>query len=227
MNTNIKYWSLKGHKLFGSLSNSQINELCIIKRFQKAKKGEVMYFTEDGVQRVYILTKGMIKIMSLDLNGEEVIRDVVHEGDLFGELHLDVGEGDDTEYAQALSSDVSVCTFKLSDFESILVKNPALALSYTKFVGLKLKRLQNKYSNLLLKDVRARLTVFLKEWAFREGCYKEGCYRLRNYLTQEDMAKIICSSRQAVTETMNKLQSEGLLDYNRKTISINDINALR
>jgi CRP-like cAMP-binding protein len=227
MNTDIKYWILKGHKLFSTLSNSQIKELCVIKRFQKAQKGEIVYFRDDGVQRVYILEKGMLKIVSLDTDGNEIVKDIVHQGDLFGEIHLDRSEGDEMEYAQALSTEVRICTFRLEDLEVLLEKNPELALSYTKFVGLKLKKLHNRYTNLFLKDVRSRLTHFLKEWATNEGKLDSGKYELRNYLTQEDLAKIICSSRQTVTETMNKLQAEGLLDYNRKTIMIKDLNALK
>lgn len=227
MNTDIKYWTLKGHKLFSTLSNSQIKELCVIKRFQKAKKGEIVYFTNDGVPRVYILEKGMIKIISIDQEGNETIKDIIHQGDLFGEISLDKTTDEDTEYAQALSSEVRICTFRLEDLEGILEKNPGLALSYTKFVGLKLKRLHNRYSNLFLKDVRTRLTHFLKEWATNEGKETGGVYELHNYLTQEDLAKIICSSRQTVTETMNKLQAEGLLTYNRKTITIHGFNTLK
>jgi CRP/FNR family transcriptional regulator len=52
-----------------------------------------------------------------------------------------------------LSDDVAICSFLMSDFEDLL-RNPSLALSYTKFVGLKMKRIKNSYANLISKDAK-------------------------------------------------------------------------
>ena len=57
---------------------------------------------------------------------------------LFGHLELDEGD-EGNEYAKALTPEVSICSFLQSDFEQLMLKHPDLALSYTKFVGLKLK----------------------------------------------------------------------------------------
>jgi CRP/FNR family transcriptional regulator len=52
----------------------------------------------------------------------------------------------------------------MSDFEDLLLRK-SLALSYTKFVGLKMKRIKNSYANLISKDAKTRLFQFLKDWA--------------------------------------------------------------
>jgi CRP/FNR family transcriptional regulator len=57
------------------------------------------------------------------------------------------------------SDDVAICSF-LSDFEDLL-RNQNLALSYTKFVGLKMKRIKNSYANLISKG-KTRLFKLLK-----------------------------------------------------------------
>lgn len=228
MNKDIKYWTLKDHKLFRVLSNSQIKDLCILKRFHTAKKGEIIYFSNDNVQRVYILDKGMLKIVSIDEDGSERIKEIIHEGDLFGEIFLNSNDlSDGNEYAQALSKEVRVCTFKAQDLELLLEQNPSLALSYTKFMGLKIKRIHNRYSNLMGKDVRTRLVMFLKEWATNSIPDEKGRLIVQNYLTQDDIAKIICSTRQTVTELLSKLEQENLLLYDRKQIILYNINALK
>jgi CRP/FNR family transcriptional regulator len=45
MSEELKYWYLRDHKLFWTLSMSQIKQLCIITGFKKAKKGDVIYFS--------------------------------------------------------------------------------------------------------------------------------------------------------------------------------------
>jgi CRP-like cAMP-binding protein len=225
MHEELKYWYLRDHKLFRTLSFSQIRQLCIITGFKKAQKGEIIYFSSSDVPRIFLLKKGNIKIVAVDEEGNETIKDIIQKGDLFGELTL---EADDqtNEYAKVLSDDVAICSFLLSDFENLLLQNPSLALSYTKFVGLKMKRIKNSYSNLISKDAKTRLSQFLKDWAEKEGVKEGRKVVIENYLTQNDIAQIICTSRQTATQLLNEMENNGTLTYNRKEIIISDITKL-
>jgi CRP-like cAMP-binding protein len=221
----LKYWYLRDHKLFWTLSMSQIKQLCIITGFKKAKKGDIIYFSSSDVPRVFLLKKGNIKIVAVDEDGNETIKDIIQKGDLFGELTLE-NDVNSNEYAKALTDDIIICSFLLSDFENLLLQNPSLALSYTKFVGLKMKRIKNSYANLISKDAKTRLYQFLKDWAEREGKRTDNRVVLENYLTQNDIAQIICTSRQTTTQLLNEMETKGLLYYNRKEIIIEDITKL-
>nr|WP_315157278.1 Crp/Fnr family transcriptional regulator [uncultured Flavobacterium sp.] len=221
----LKYWYLRDHKLFWTLSMSQIKQLCIITGFKKAKKGDVIYFSSSDVPRVFLLKKGNIKIVAVDEDGNETIKDIIQKGDLFGELTLE-SDLNSNEYAKALTDEIIICSFLLSDFENLLLQNPSLALSYTKFVGLKMKRIKNNYANLISKDAKTRLYQFLKDWAEREGKRTDNRVVLENYLTQNDIAQIICTSRQTTTQLLNEMETKGLLYYNRKEIIIEDITKL-
>ena len=46
---------------------------------------------------------------------------------------------------------------------------------------------------------------------------------IENYLTQTDIAQIICTSRQTATSLLNELEENGLLHYGRKEIIIENI----
>lgn len=218
----LKYWYLRDHKLFWTLSMSQIKQLCIITGFKTAKKGDTIYFSSSDVPRIFLLKKGNIKIVSVDDEGNETIKEILQKGDLFGELTLEK-DLEVNEYAKALTEEVSICSFLMSDFEELILKNPSLALTYTKFVGLKMKRLKNSYSNLVSKDAKTRLITFLKDWSQREGVFNGNQVTLDNYLTQTDIAQIICTSRQTATQLMNELEEKGLIHYNRIQIMIGDI----
>lgn len=218
----LKYWYLRDHKLFWTLSMSQIKQLCIITGFKKAKKGDIIYFSSSDLPRVFLLKKGNIKIVAVDEEGNETIKDIIQKGDLFGELSLE-RDTDSNEYAKALTDEIIICSFLLSDFEDLLLQNPSLALSYTKFVGLKMKRIKNSYSNLISKDAKTRLYQFLKDWAEKEGKRTGNRVVIENYLTQNDMAQVICTSRQTATQLLNEMENNGLLLYNRKEIIIEDI----
>lgn len=221
----LKYWYLKDHKLFRTLSMAQIKQLCIITGFKKGNKGDVIYFSSSDVPRIFFLKKGNIKIVSIDEDGNESVKDIIQKGDLFGELELD-SDKNSNEYAKALTDEVIICSFLLSDFENLLLQNPSLALSYTKFVGMKMKRIKNNYANLISKDAKTRLVSFIKEWAEREGKVIDNRIVIENYLTQTDIAQIICTSRQTATSLLNVLEEKGVMHYGRKEIIIEDISKL-
>ncbi|RYJ50759.1 Crp/Fnr family transcriptional regulator [Flavobacterium petrolei] len=225
MYEDLKYWYLRDHKLFRTLSFGQIKQLCIITGFKKAQKGEIIYFSSSDLPRIFLLKKGNIKIVAIDEDGNETIKDIIQKGDLFGELTLEA-DGQSNEYAKVLSDDVAICSFLMSDFEDLLLRNPSLALSYTKFVGLKMKRIKNSYANLISKDAKTRLFQFLKDWAEKEGVRTENTVVIENYLTQNDMAQIICTSRQTATQLLNEMETNGTIVYSRKEIIITDIRKL-
>ena len=216
----LKYWYLRDHKLFWKLSNTDLKDLCLIVGFKKAFKSEMIYFADEHIPRIFLLKRGMIKICETDRKGNEIIKEIIKKGDLFGQMSLDDGqENESQEYAQALT-DVSICSFKMDDFERVLEKNPSIAIGYTKFMGLKIKRIENRFNNVVFKDVRSRLIQFLKDWAESDGEQIENTYTIKNYLTQLDLAKLVCSTRQTVTTILNDMEKEGLIDYDRKVITI-------
>lgn len=222
----LKYWYLRDHKLFKTLNLDQIKQLCIITGFKKAQKGEIIYFSDSDVPRIFLLKTGSIKIVSLDEEGNESLKDIIQKGDMFGELYLE-NDIQVNEYAKVLTDEVSICSFLQSDFENLMLQNPQLALGYTKFVGLKMRRLRNNYSNLVSKDAKTRLITFLKEWSEKEGVHSKNAVTLENYLTQSDIAQIICTSRQTATTLINEFVDNGLIEYNRKEITIPDLKRLQ
>ena len=172
-----------------------------------------------------MLKKGNIKIVAVDNDGNETIKDIIQKGNLYGELTLEA-ESQSNEYAKVLSDDVAICSFLMSDFENLLLRKPNLALTYNKFVGLKLKRIKQNYSNLIYKDAQTRLFQSLKDWAEKEGKKIINKVVIENYLTQNDIAQIICASRQTATLLLNKMETNGTIIYSRKEIIIMDINSL-
>lgn len=227
MNRDRKYWFLRNHQMFSHMSNEQIQSLCVISNFKTAVKNEIIDLT-DLEKRIYSLKKGTIKIIGLDEAGNEVTKDVLQKGDIFGEITLsDNPRRQANEYARAASPEVSVCSFKVADFEQALRHDPTLAIRYTKQVGDKLKAMENRFSNLVFKDVRTRLMDFLKDFALQNGTQEMQSVTTRHFLTQQDIACLIGSSRQTVTTLMNELTKNNLLEYSRSTFTIPNLAAFK
>ena len=122
MDVEVVYWYLRHHNLFEQMSDIEYKDLCVISGYKTARKNEVIYMTHETVKRIYFLKKGVVKIASVDENGNEITKDVIQQGDIFGEITLNEKTGNNSEFAKAISDEVSICSFKLDDFEQLLKK---------------------------------------------------------------------------------------------------------
>jgi CRP-like cAMP-binding protein len=218
-NPEMKFHYLSGHQLLNNLSKEQKQDLCNVTRVKTASKGQSIYFVTGSEDSVYLVLQGAIKIAETDDDGNEMIREIVKEGDFFGEIGLTSGSHRD-EYAMALTDNTIVCSFKASSFEGILRSNPTLAVNYAKHMSRKLRTLEDRHASLVSKDAKTRVVNFFKEWAVREGKREGDRVLVKNYLTQSDIASFTSTSRQSVIALLNELRDSGMMMYNRRQIEI-------
>ncbi|MGL4629637.1 MAG: Crp/Fnr family transcriptional regulator [Leadbetterella sp.] len=219
MNSGSQYWYLKDHRIFKNLSPDDLKQICFMAKFKTAKKGEIIFFSNESENMVFTLKKGTIKIVEIDNNGDEIVKDFLNEGDLFGQIYLE-NESKANEYAVVLSDQAVFCSFITYEFQNLLEQKPSLAIHYTKWIGFWFKRLENKYSNLMFKDVKTRLLYFFKDIVDQSES-TDPWILVPNYLTHQDMASLICCTRQTMTSLLNTFKTESIIDYNRKEIKIN------
>jgi len=218
---------IRNYDLWCNLSDEEYDELKIEHRFMEVPKGEYIYFEAYNHNKIYFLKEGYIKIGYIDDEGNEKIKEIIQKGELFGQFTLERSNLHG-EFAQAYKDKVSLCAFTIDDFEKILRKRPDLALKYSKQVGAKLRSIENRLLNLLNKDVKTRLIHFL--WQLVEqklGENRPEGFCIPNYLTHEDIANLIGSSRQTVTTMINELEHEGILSFNRQQICFLDVKKLQ
>ena len=218
---------IRNYDLWCHLKDEEYDELKIEHHFIEVPKGEYIYFEAYNHNKLYFVKDGYIKIGYIDNEGNEKVKEIIHKGEIFGQFTLERNNLRG-EFAQAYKNDVSLCAFNVDDFEKLLKSRPDLALKYSKQVGAKLRNIENRLVNLLNKDVKTRLVHFL--WQLVEQNLgdntKEG-FCMPNYLTHEDIANLIGSSRQTVTTMINGLEEEGILSYNRQQICFLDVKKLQ
>ena len=96
------------------------------------------------------------------------------------------------------------------------------------FGQFKLRNIENRLVNLLNKDVKTRLLHFLWQLVEQQlGETRPEGFCIPNYLTHEDIASLIGSSRQTVTTMINELEHEGILSFNRQQICFLDVKKLQ
>ncbi len=216
-----KNFYLKTFNLASNFSELQLQELCHITSQKEAKQGQVVY-AKGGDRKVFMLISGKVKISEFNESGDEMIKEIVMPGDLFGDLLFNQ-EGIHYEYAEVISERATYYTFEVSQLSALIRSNPVLMMNYMAKVSDKFKSMESRYVHMVTKDVKSRLLYCFKEWARKEGKQLGDKVVIKNSLTHNDLANMISTSRQTVTVILNELKESGVISYNRKEIEFSRI----
>jgi CRP/FNR family transcriptional regulator len=226
MSVDQKWLLIRNYNLWSHLTDEEYNELHVVNHFIEVAKGGYIYFEAFNHNKIYFVKEGYIRIGYIDESGREVIREIIQQGEFFGQVTLEKNNLNG-EFAQAYKTGVCLCAFSIEDFQNLLQKKPSLALQYSKRVGARLRFIENRLLNLLNKDVRSRLINFLWQLVQKHTDSPSNSICIPNYLTHEDIANLIGSSRQTVTTLINELATEGLLQFNRSEICFPDVKKIQ
>jgi CRP/FNR family cyclic AMP-dependent transcriptional regulator len=221
MTDDMKYIYLRNHPLLTSLTEQKLKDVAAVSKMRTVYRGEVIGYGEAGYTKIHFLVKGKVKITDNSSAESELIKDILVEPDIFGDLSLE-GQLNKYEASEALTANTVIVSFQAGDFKRILEANPIMALSFVRKVNTKLQRLENRHAELVFLDTKDRLIRFIKNWARTDGNHMGDKIILNNYLTHSDIAGFIATSRQSVNMLLNELRSSGMLCYNRKHIELNN-----
>ncbi|MEL6537326.1 MAG: Crp/Fnr family transcriptional regulator [Bacteroidota bacterium] len=194
--------------------------------FNKFEKGEFIYLNDEPSTHIFMIAKGRVKIGSYSDDGKEIIKAILSEGEIFGELSL-TGEETRGDFAQAMDGDTTVCPMPLEDMQTLLLENKSLSLKIFKIIGLRMKKLERRLESLVFKDARSRIIDFLYEMGMEKGQKVGFEMMIKNHLTHKDIANLTGTSRQTVTTILNELKEKNLINFNRRQILIRDMEKLK
>jgi len=217
---------IRRNDFLDKLTPDNFEQLNILHNYIIADKDAYIYFDAQYLNKLYFVKEGYVKIGNIDDNGDELVKEILQPGDVFGQFMLErnnmLGE-----FAQAHKCETVLCSFTVVDFEKLLNIRPDMSIAFSRKIGQKLKNVENRLLNLLQKDVRTRLLYFFWTLSQAKSLVSGNKIQLHNFLTHEDIARLTATSRQTVTTLINKFAEEGLLEMDRKSIVIHDIKLLQ
>jgi len=217
---------LRGFDIFQHITEAEYEALNLVHNYIEAVDGEYIYFPHQNHHKLFFAKDGFIKLGYIDEQGNEVIKEIIRKGEVFGQFTLEKNNAQD-EFAQAYKSNVSLCAFTIEDFLRILQRKPEMAIAFSFHLGNKLRKVENRLLNILNKNVKSRLAQLLLQLALDSNSMADNTAKLDKFLTHEDLAKLIGSSRQTVTTTLNQFEKEGLISISKKHITIHNTAVLK
>ncbi|MDE5421939.1 Crp/Fnr family transcriptional regulator [Ancylomarina sp. DW003] len=211
-------WCLEDVNLYHILCPHKLKEF-EKDHFQNYKSGDFIYFPGDTSKNVFMISKGKVKIVSYNENGDEVVKAILGKGEIFGEKAI-LGSDQRADYAMACTEPTLLCPMDLPSMQELMRNNEKFGLSIYKLIGWRIKKMERRFESLLFHDVRTRLCDFIKELAEENGVENGESIAVTHFYTQKDFADLIGTKRETVTRLFNELKQEGTIDYSRKEIQI-------
>lgn len=222
MDTNKKTHYLSQSPILSVLTNTELSQLAQCAQHRQVSKFQFVFMPDETSDCVLFLVKGRVKMGTFAQDGREVIKEILQEGAVFGDLAL-AGETRRVDFAQAQHEDVEVLSIKVTDFHQLMLKNQSLVFALMQHMTQRLQRVEERLAKLVLKDARSRIVEFLLETAGKEGRRVGYETLVKHHLTQQDIANLTGTSRQTVTSVLNDLRKSNLIYFNRNSILIRDM----
>jgi len=213
---NRKLWYLKQLNLFKTLPEEVVKD--ISERFTEKEYGkrQVIFEPEDR-DKVFLLKSGKVEIYELTTDGKRIIVDILGPGDVFGDL----GIKEENEHFVEATTNSFVCVMKKDEFFDMVSKHPQVASILVKELFSKVIESEKQVAALASDNLLVKVKNLLLRLAKKHGEIKNEQMIITTKFTHEELADMIGVSRPTMTELLNRLEREGVIQRSGKIISYN------
>ncbi len=215
--------TLKRVPIFSGLTESELEYLTSRTVERKFSGGELIFSEGDACAGLFVVQSGNVRIFKSAASGREQVLAIEGPGSSIAELPVFDG-GNYPASAQALNETGMLFVSKQA-FQSLCQQHPEVALKVLKIVGSRLRRLVGIIEELSFTTVRHRLTALLLRVAKEGKKVPDGIEIVLNANNQE-LAAQLGTVRELVSRNLSRLQAEGLIRMDGRTIIIPDIKKL-
>lgn len=216
---------LQNHPIFAILSESELIQLAERSERLTFKRYDFLFMPDEKSNTAYLCLKGRVKVGSFNESGKQIIKAIVPPGELLGEMAL-FHETLRDEYAHASFEDVVVLEMPVEVIRHLMQRNAQFTLSLLQHFNRRLREVEERLVDFVLKDARQRVVDFLVQIARSNGSKVGFEMLVKHRYTQQDIAGLTGASRQTVTKVLNDLRRDNLIKFSRRHILIKDMSIL-
>lgn len=208
--------------IFKDLNEEELKAISSMTKESFYAKGNIIINEGDKIDNIYIIHKGKIKVYKINLDGKEQILYILKDGDTFGENSI-FKEQKATFYAEAID-DVKLCLLSREDFIRIISRNPEIALKIMNYLLERLQNIESLVKDITTEDVKTRLLSMILRLADKEGIKSSDGIKLKFYLSREDIANLLGTTRETISRKLHELEDDGMIKFlSNREILLKDI----
>ena len=209
---------LGGSELFLGLSEKESRKVTRRMEEYRFLRRETIFRKGDPSDSLYALKEGLVKLVASSEKGAGTILYILRPTDIFGELLL----VEERRPFNALAvTDVLAGVLPRKDFIELLSAIPRFRLNFIRILSRRLAQVEKGVTEFSHTRSYQRLAKVLLQICGEHGEETPGGVLLRLSLTHADLAEMIGTTRETVTNQLNHFRRMGLVWAHRRHLVVN------
>ena len=216
--------ALSRTQLFSGLSDREFEFLLERVSSRKYSAGEIVFSEGEPCAGLFVVESGSVRIFKSSPGGREQVLSIEGPGGSVAELP--VFDGGNYPASVVAVEDAVLLFVSKQDFQALCLAHPAVALKVLKVVGGRLRRLVGIIEELSFTTVRQRLGAYLLRMAQSEGRRVAQGVEVTLPANNQELAAQIGTVRELISRNLSRLQAEGIVSIDGRSLVIRDVKAL-
>jgi CRP/FNR family transcriptional regulator len=191
---------------------------------RRIKRGEILWETGDSMHALYAVRLGFLKSFIITGDGQVQVTGFQMSGEIVGMDAIATGRHNSTVVAL---EDTEVCPIPLAELDRLMERTPMLQRRLLRMMSSEIVRDQENMALLGTMRAEQRLASFLLRLSslYQKRGYSATEFVLR--MTREELGNYLGLKLETVSRLLSKLQQEGLIHVENKSVKLLDLDALR
>jgi len=189
-------------------------------------RSKTIFFPGDPAERVYLIRRGAVKLSRVYESGEEITVAFLRENSLFGVLSLLTGHRSDRFYHAVAFTRVEITTAPAASVRQAIEADSGVGLLLLQGLSSRILQTETMIETLTHRDMSSRLVSFLLVLCRDFGVPGQQGITIDLRLSHQSIAEAIGSTRVTITRLLGDLRNIGLVEVDRKKITVLDPIAL-
>jgi CRP-like cAMP-binding protein len=210
--------------LLSNLSTPELQLLAARTVRKLFSPGEWLFSEGEPCNGLHIVASGHVRIFKTSMNGREQVLAVEGPGGSVAELP--VFDGGPYPASVVALEETEIAYISRRDFQAFCIEHPEVALKVLAVVGARLRRLVGIIEELSFTTIRQRLASTLLKLAQAEG--KKTARGVEFHLpgSHQELANQLGTVRELISRNLMRLQAEGLLEVDARSVVVKDMQGL-
>jgi CRP/FNR family transcriptional regulator, cyclic AMP receptor protein len=213
--TRDKLSLLRNHSLFRDLPPTVIEHLGSYMKTRRVARGNTIFAKGDPGTGLMGVLAGTVKVSVASADGKDIVLNLFHEGEVFGEIALLDGR---PRTADAIAmSDCELVVIERRDFVPFLSSHPDVMLKFIEILCSRLRRTSEQVQDITFLNLPTRLAKTLLQLTAAE----DGSATTRKAaVTQREISQMIGISRESTNKQLRAWAKRGWIRLERGGVNV-------
>jgi CRP/FNR family cyclic AMP-dependent transcriptional regulator len=200
---------LAGVPLFAGLVARELDALIPVTRVESLAPRKEIFHKGDAGARLYVVISGRVKALTTSLEGDDVVFNIMGEGEVFGEVAL-LSTSPRTATIKAIEA-CELLSLDRRDFLAFLRNHPEVSAKLLGVLAERLKRISEFVEDTHFLNLPVRLAKKFSTFARRYGESGPDGTLINLKLSQEEWGDLVGATRESINKQMRAWTEEGLI----------------